>query len=266
MTKTTDMNIYPYSELKLNTCSISRYIICLIWDSIRSRNRWSSIGCCGEAISQMRYSAVAILSSSCHPWSTWPSMYCHILPSLYFTSSETSLHYNSLCIQSTASYFLFLAIYSAFYLYLTIPCYSNNLPSVLSLWYAPCLALTSIWPIYIALVSLSLHRPLFTDLCFAFLYCSLFCLFYTAPVWAFLHWPHYTASCFAVPSLTSLYCLLFCPPFTDLSILRPVWPSLYWPLYTALYLTLLLLTSLYSPCFVLPSLTSMFYHPITDLF
>lgn len=104
---------------------------------------------------------------------------------------------------------------------------------------------------------LTLVLPFYTAPCFAFSILPLFEPSFTdltilPPVLPSHHWPFYTVSCFALLSLTSLYCTPFGPPFTDLSILPNIWPSFYWPLSTHP-----VLSSLHWPlCFTIPSLTS----------
>ena len=72
-------------HLVLISASVQTVPNCFIGDFPHSRNVWCSRGCCGEEILQMPYSDVAILSSSCHPWLTWPwkitgwSMFCNLI-------------------------------------------------------------------------------------------------------------------------------------------------------------------------------------------
>lgn len=162
------------------------------------------------------------------------SMSYHILPSLCLTSSETSLHCTSLCIQSTVLYSLFLTIYSAFYLALGISCYSNILPSVLpfpndtpSTWpYFRFRLILVVYSLYTFVCSVPSNIARFAfptlSLVSPFLYFPLFYLPILTPCFSL-----FTLSLLALPSLTFQYCPPFSPPINELSSLPPVWSSLH---------------------------------------
>lgn len=152
----------------------------------------------------------------------------HILPSLCLTSSETSLHCTSLCIQSTVLYSLFLTIYSAFYLALGISCYSNILPSVLpfpndmpSTWpyfrFRLILVVYSLYTFVCSVPSNIAHFAFPTlSLVSPFLYFPLFYLPILTSCFSL-----FTLSLLALPSLTFQYCPPFRPPFLHCPLFGP---------------------------------------------